>query len=265
MRAFVEGDVDADAVRLHYYRTSGGRKLPPVVLCHGFTDNGLCWRRTALQLADDFDVVMVDARNHGRSGTAGGGVRELVADLAAVIAGLGLGSPTVIGHSIGAAVAAHLAADHPELVTRLVLEDPPWRAADDAADRTRDRDEVREYLLSFADMTDEQIDSLGRLHHPDWDEVDRPDWVDAKRQLRVEAADQLQPAPWPDIVDRIECSTLLLHAQPGRDGIVTPEVARRAFDHNPRIVVRAVAGAGHNIRRENFTDFMASVREFLRS
>ena len=103
MSSWLEGDIDAGGVRIHYCRTVGEGDLPAMVLAHGFTDNGLCWRRTAMHLENDFDVVMVDARNHGRSATAGGGFTDLVNDLAAVIVGLDLVNPTAIGHSIGAA------------------------------------------------------------------------------------------------------------------------------------------------------------------
>ena len=46
---------------LHYVRTGTGDK-PPLVLVHGFSDNGLCWLQTALDLEDEYDIVMPDAR-----------------------------------------------------------------------------------------------------------------------------------------------------------------------------------------------------------
>ena len=108
-RSWAEGDIEAGNARVHYYRTGLGEQ-PPVVLAHGFSDNGLCWRRMAQALEADFDVVMVDARNHGRSTTAAVGVSKMADDLAAVVVGLALQRPTVVGHSIGAATAAEMAA-----------------------------------------------------------------------------------------------------------------------------------------------------------
>ena len=37
-----EGELDANGVRIHYYRRGVGRVL---VLAHGMTDNGKCWSR----------------------------------------------------------------------------------------------------------------------------------------------------------------------------------------------------------------------------
>jgi len=75
-----EGDIDAGDVRVHFYR-AGSTAHRPVVLVHGFSDNGLCWSRVTRTLEDSHDVVMLDARNHGLSQTAPGGLSELAADI----------------------------------------------------------------------------------------------------------------------------------------------------------------------------------------
>jgi N-formylmaleamate deformylase len=65
MAHWQSGDVTANGIRLHYTRTGGDK--PPLVLAHGVTDDGLCWTPVAAALAPDYDVIMVDARGHGRS------------------------------------------------------------------------------------------------------------------------------------------------------------------------------------------------------
>ncbi len=60
-----EGDVFANGIRHHYYRT-GGEK-PALLLLHGFNEYGLTWLRVAKELEQDYDIIMVDARGHGRS------------------------------------------------------------------------------------------------------------------------------------------------------------------------------------------------------
>ena len=62
---WIEGMVEANGIRQHYYRTGGDRRT--LILLHGFTDNGLSWARVARALERDYDVVMVDARGHGLS------------------------------------------------------------------------------------------------------------------------------------------------------------------------------------------------------
>ena len=38
-----------------------------MVLCHGVTDNGLCWTHLAQGLEKDYDLIMYDVRGHGLS------------------------------------------------------------------------------------------------------------------------------------------------------------------------------------------------------
>jgi N-formylmaleamate deformylase len=117
------GYVETNGLRLHYTRT-GGEK-PSIVLAHGITDAGPCWTPVAEALATEYDVIMVDARRHGRSGAPGRGYgpAEQAQDLAGVITGLELNRPAVLGHSMGAATALVLAGAHPNLPGAILLED----------------------------------------------------------------------------------------------------------------------------------------------
>ena len=58
---WIQNDLLVNGVRLHYYRTGHGDK-PPLVLVHGFSDNGLCWTPVARDLEAEYDVIMPDMR-----------------------------------------------------------------------------------------------------------------------------------------------------------------------------------------------------------
>ena len=105
MDNWTAGIVTDGAVPIHYYRTGKGDK-PLLLLSHGFTDNGLCWTRVTQSLEAEFDIVMVDARNHGESGRAIGDSADLADDLASVILNLKLGPARLMGHSMGAGTVA---------------------------------------------------------------------------------------------------------------------------------------------------------------
>lgn len=104
------------------YSNSG----PPIVLLHGFATSSASWSGAAPLLAElGYDVYALDLGGFGLSdkrwdaGYGHADQADLVADWMNEI---GMGPATVIGHSMGGNVAAHLALRHPHLVERLVLE-----------------------------------------------------------------------------------------------------------------------------------------------
>jgi pimeloyl-ACP methyl ester carboxylesterase len=115
---WTQGDVAANGIRQHYYRT--GRNKPPLVLLHGILEGALTWLRTARALEQDYDVVMVDTRGHGDSDGIATGYSQalLAADAAGVICALGLGPVRLLGFSQGAGTAILVAADHPAWCAR---------------------------------------------------------------------------------------------------------------------------------------------------
>jgi N-formylmaleamate deformylase len=117
-----EGDIFADGIRQHYYRT-GGEK-PPLLLLHGFNEYGLTWLRVAKELEQDYDIIMLDARGHGRSDGIASGFSNtlLVEDVVGVIHKLKLDRPRIIGLSQGGTTVLRLAATYPELVHSFIFE-----------------------------------------------------------------------------------------------------------------------------------------------
>jgi lipase len=82
-------------------------------------------RGLAERLAAEASVLAPDLRGRGGSRQLPGpyGLDAHVADLAALLDEVGTETVTVVGHSMGAAIATHLAIRHPERVSRLVLID----------------------------------------------------------------------------------------------------------------------------------------------
>src|SRR5437016_10047925 len=118
-----EGDVFANGIQLHYYRTGGDK--PVLLLLHGFNEYGLTWLRTAKELEQDYDIIMVDARGHGRSDGIASGFSSslLVEDAAGVIRALNLDRPRIIGLSQGGSTVLRLAVTYPELVHSFIFEE----------------------------------------------------------------------------------------------------------------------------------------------
>lgn len=96
----------------------------PVVLLHGITaSSGINWLHVFEALPPDRYVIAPDLRGHARGPAARRGttVSDMAADVVALLDGLGEPAATVVGFSMGGAVAQQLALDHPERVDALVL------------------------------------------------------------------------------------------------------------------------------------------------
>jgi pimeloyl-ACP methyl ester carboxylesterase len=117
--------VDVGEVRLAY-QTSGPPDAPPLVLLHALGEDATGWEAVVPALARRRRVYALDLRGHGRSDWPGDYSLELMqADMLRFLDALGLGPVDLIGHSMGGMVAYLLAEDHPQRVSRLVLEDVP--------------------------------------------------------------------------------------------------------------------------------------------
>ena len=265
--AWQEDYVEVDGLRLHYTRTGGDG--PPVVLAHGFSDDGLCWTPVAEALAPEYDVVMIDARGHGRSDAPerGYGSAEQAADLAGAIAALGLRRPAVLGHSMGAATALVMAGTRPDLPGAILLEDPPqrWLGPDRAPVDPEWLERQRARLTAYQGKTREELIAEQRAAQPGWSEAELRPWADAKLRFNVNALNRSDAADidWPATLRRITCPALLITAEPERGGLVTEEGAAALRELVPQLRVAHVPEAGHNIRRDQFDRYLAIVRDFL--
>jgi N-formylmaleamate deformylase len=258
--------VNADGVRINVYRT-GRREASPLVMAHGLGDDARCWWRVAAALENDFDIVMIDARNHGHSGSGPGGVSRMAADVSAVIDALGLDAPVLLGHSVGARTMAELAINEPDLVEMLVLVDPPWTVdMKDEGVVPEDRiASMKRWLASLPEMPGDELVALGHRQHPNWSADDFPAWIESKRLVRPEAADSLTGQGWAQIVPELACPTLLVYGDVERHGMVTSAVADQVVALNDQVVTRHIAGTGHNIHREDFAAFIGVVTDFFAS
>lgn len=269
MTTWSEGFVELDGLKVHYTRTGAGSGKPQVVLMHGFSDNGLCWTPVAQELEATYDLIMPDARGHGRTeGTvAGFNTGQLAEDTAAFIQQLGLEKPYLFGHSMGAITAATVAANHPDLVRAAVLEDPPFVAEAPISDQQRQtREESARKSLAFQKLPLEEKIAQGKAENPGWSEAEIIPWAESKGQYNPELMQNrgiIRPYPWQEVVSRITVPTLLITADPARHAIVNAEMAELTAKLCPACQVVHIEGAGHCIHRDRFVETMQVATEFL--
>jgi len=263
MRTWTDGQVTANGITIHYLRTGGAR--PPVVLLHGLTDNGACWTHLARDLEADYDLIMPDARGHGRSAVPDSGYspEDRAADTIGLIDALALDRPVLLGHSMGGLTATLVAADAPERLRGAILEDPAFIAPEAWASPmlTAWRAQHAETLA----WSDAALIASGRAEHPSWPDDIFPPWARGKLETSLKAFDwfDLPPSAVPAIVARIGVPTLLVTGEPALGAVVSAAVAEQLRARNPLLGVAHVPAAGHCIRYEQPEQFSALVRAFL--
>lgn len=103
----------------------GADHAPPLLALHGWLDNAGSFARLAPLLADRWRVIALELPGHGHSDHLPPGTHyhfvDYVRSVLAAADALGLPRFDLLGHSLGAGIAAMLAAAAPERITKLLL------------------------------------------------------------------------------------------------------------------------------------------------
>ena len=125
---FEQRDIPTDE-GVHIHALVGGSG-PPLLVLHGHPQTLAIWHKVAPVLARQFTLVLCDLRGYGDSAKPPGAAdhanyskRVLARDMVEVMTVLGHARFSVLAHDRGARVAHRLAADHGDVVQRLVLLD----------------------------------------------------------------------------------------------------------------------------------------------
>ena len=102
---------------------------------HGVTASLMTFRSIARELSPRICMLAPDLRGRGRSANLPGpyGIEEHVIDLLAVLDRAGVSRAVLVGHSMGAYIAARLAAEHPDRAWSVIMLDAgvPFPIPDD--------------------------------------------------------------------------------------------------------------------------------------
>ncbi len=109
------------------YTDWGPQDAPAIVCCGGVANTAMRFSFLAAELCDTYRVICMDWLGRGFSGWLADereyALATYVEQVRQLVAHLGVGAVTLLGSSLGGSVAIALAARHPRLVRRLVLND----------------------------------------------------------------------------------------------------------------------------------------------
>jgi len=110
-----------DGLRLRYVRKGEG---PPVLLLHGISSSLYTWKDVLPALAAHHDVIAVDLPGFGDSAIPSPASGDRIArSVVGLMDRLGITRASIVGNSLGGAIAIAIAARLPDRVDRIVLID----------------------------------------------------------------------------------------------------------------------------------------------
>jgi lipase len=265
---------------------------PTVLALHGITSTGRAWDAVARELGDSARVLAPDQRGRGDASGKGGpyGIARHAQDAVDLLDAEGVDRAVVAGHSMGAYVAARLAADHPGRVHALLLVDGglplpvPEGADPDALLDATLGPAVERLSATFPDL--EAHRAFWRRHPafggPEVSDEDLAGWADhdlggeppqlrsrvREEAVRADGRDLIADGETRSAIERVAAPGLLLRAQRGLlddDNAFIPREQAAAFSH-PTIELREVPDTNHYtivMGRPGAAATAAAIRELL--
>ena len=257
--------VDANGIH-HHVLSYGESTQPSVIILPGITSPAVTADFLAQRIsAMGFAVHVPDIRGRGQTDIPPSGnyrLQDFSADVAGLVAALNLRDPLVIGHSMGARIAAAYATEH--AVRRrslLVLVDPPLCGPGRGAYPTS--------LDSFM----RQLDEAKRGTTPEAVRSFYPKWPDREILIRVEALpgcdetaireshEGFETEDFFRYWEKVVAPAVLIYG--GDSPVVTADGAAELTRTNPAIPLVCVPDAGHMIPWDNETGFFDALTPWL--
>jgi pimeloyl-ACP methyl ester carboxylesterase len=230
----------------------------PVLFAHSFAGNLTHWTAALEHLKPHRRAVAFDFTGHGNSPGAVGhyGYDELAKDIADVADTQQLETFVLVGHSMGAAIAATYAATHASRVKALVLVDPPPAPGAIPAEQIR---QIHAALDQDPYAVVEQF----------WKQQM---FIDTRDEVKQRLLDGLRRLPRNAVIEltreafAVDASVALRRYTGPRFAIVTPRNDAPLSLHNavPGVSHAVVKGTGHWIHLDKPAEFNTTLDGLLK-
>ena len=269
MTTFLYGaNIAANGIRQHYLRyggTAGARaERPAIVLIPGITSPAITWGFVGEVLGRTHDTYVLDVRGRGLSSASDlldYSLNAQGADVAAFVTALGLRNFSLVGHSMGARIAARAAMSEPRGLVSVVLVDPPVSGPG----RRAYPGKLPWYVDSMA-LARAGTDAEGmRAFCPTWTEAElqlRAEWLHTCDERAVlDSYEDFHIDDFHADAARLGVPSLLITAQ--RGDVVRDEEVAELQHATPAMRHVRVPDAGHMIPWDNAAGFYAAFGDFL--
>ena len=246
-----------------------------IVAFHGVSDNGASLADIGARWGEQWRVVLVDSLGHGLSPRFSPqqlqapfqSALQAAAETVRVEASQSIGGQVVLfGHSMGGAIAAGVARDHPQLVRAVVLEDPALLTPTQEATY---KNNAGESVGGLEHISRDQSGAIANLllaqpAYRNWPLSEYGPWAQAKTQVdRDFIATGVVGLAGREIIKELQVPTLVLTGD-GPDVLLGQAgLEKLAAYANPHLHTALISGATHCVRRDKSEKFQQAVNSFL--
>lgn len=246
-----------------------------IVAFHGVSDNGASLADIGARWGEQWRVVLVDTLGHGLSPRFSPqqlqapfrSALQAAAEVVRVEASQSVGGQVVLfGHSMGGAIAAGVARDHPQLVRAVVLEDPALLTPTQEATY---KNNAGESVGGLEHISRDQSGAIANLllaqqAYRNWPLSEYGPWAQAKTQVdRAFIATGVVGLAGREIIKELQVPTLVLTGD-GPDVLLGQAgLEKLATYANPHLHTALISGATHCVRRDKSEKFQQAVNSFL--
>jgi len=268
----VDRFITVNGLRLHYLDW-GNEGKPPFILLHGISRTAHTFDHVARRYQKDFHVIAIDMRGHGDSAwdpNAQYLVEDYAKDIEGIAGQLQLTNMVMMGNSTGGRVVQVMAGLHPDLVSRIVVEDVgperPAAIADGFAQRVQ-----QERAADTSWASEDEVFAQTKKQNPSVsDEILR---AYVKSAVKRRADGRLVWKRDPQLskgfvvtelwryIGRITCPTIYILG--GTSTIVPVETQERLKKTIPGVEIATVPGVGHYPDWEKPAETFAILDRFL--
>lgn len=246
-----------------------------IVAFHGVSDNGASLADIGARWGEQWRVVLVDSLGHGLSPRFSPqqlqapfqSALQAAAETVRVEASQSIGGQVVLfGHSMGGAIAAGVAADHPQLVRAVVLEDPALLTPTQEAIY---KNNAGESVGGLEHISRDQSGAIANLllakhAYRNWPLSEYGPWAQAKTQVdRDFIATGVVGLAGREIIKELQVPTLVLTGDGPNVLLGQAGLEKLATYANPHLHTALISGATHCVRRDKSEKFQQAVNSFL--
>lgn len=252
-------------MKLHYRKYGEGQ---PLIILHGLFGSSDNWQTLGKKFAENFEVYLVDQRNHGHSPKSDDFNYQLLSDdLYNLIRYLELENIILVGHSMGGKTVMTFAQKYPEFIEKLIVVDIGPKAYPmhhniileglNSLDLSiiKSRGQADKQLSKFIEDNGVKQFLLKNLF---WVEKGQLGW-----RINIPVLEDKMPNIIAAIPDKIvETPTLFIRGE--KSNYIVEDDFQNIYDQFPNSEIETIYDAGHWVHAENPFSFYNMIIDFSR-